>query len=403
MSSATHNIDQLVATYAARGRQQLQQSRRARLRKGLRTGGAVLATALLGIGLARIDWPALTPTSAALSQRPAAADAELREARQLNAALAQEIDRVEFQRAELQRQRSLLHEQQQSLGADIAALDEQQSRLQALQSAMAEEQARLDAVRERLAARQQDLGSAQQHVETEGPRLQAALDELRQQRQDLDDERKRFRAQRQLLEHEISLLNEQRTALQDQQQRLQDEWESLQHLMEQAANLRRKRNEPPATGAPLDSSPDEGIHTADTDELLAASDRSVADGELGEIRGGFDIGGKLDISIGLSRSVAINGAEQYSSSLRFNGAQAVSYDQLAAMTPVVIQNGDGNTAETPALGAWSGGLPVVIQNTLDNQHIINANVLDVTISNVASRAAGISAETAVSDSLAFQK
>ena len=97
-----------------------------------------------------------------------------------------------------------------------------------------------------------------------------------------------------------------------------------------------------------------------------------------------------------------NCVQQYSSSFQFNGVNAASYNELASMQAVVIQNGPGNQANLD-MGAYTGSLPLIIQNTLDNQHIMNANVLDVGITNVASKAADVAASIAVSNSLAFQK
>jgi len=322
---------------------------------------------------------------------------QLQQAEQLRMALAEELQVIVQQRDELQRQQAEMRNQQTAMGEKLAALADQKRLLDEERQALSSETEKLSATEAELAARRAALGAEQERVNKEAPELTAALEQIRTQRQELDNEHKRFRAQRQLLEDEISRLNEQRTNLQDEQQKLKAEWESLQSLMEKAAS-----NEP---AAPVEADEDDLARAAevvDTDILIAANQSSMRDTELGEIRGGINIGSQRDISIGLSRIVDINGVQQYSSSFQFNGMNAASYNELASMQAVVIQNGPGNQANLD-MGAYTGSLPLIIQNSLDDQHIMNANVLDVAITNVASKAADVAASIAVSNSLAFQK
>jgi len=387
MKNTASDIEQLVATYAPLGREQQRARVQGATKKRLGVAGAIAMVGVIGLGLSQLDLTGLQLSNVRLMESEAslrAADENLRAAERLGATLAEQLARIDSQRAQLLQQQTLLQQQRKVMQAEAAALDEQKASLLGQRQTLAAQAARLEAAHAELSAKQRDLGTTRESIDQERPRLAAAITEMQAQRQTLDEERKRFRAQRQLLEHEIGLLNEQRTALQNQQQELQAQWDSLQGLMEQAVN-----QPGPAS-------------SRDTEALMAVATPEIDDGDLGEIRGGFDLGGKLDINIGLTRTVGINGVEQYSSALNFDGMNLISAADLASMPAVIIQNGSGNTADTTALGASAGSLPVIIQNTLDNQHIINANVFDVTISNVASRAIGISADSAISDSLAFQ-
>jgi hypothetical protein len=403
MAARTQHIDDLVATYAPRGRAQLQSGLQHRLRKTAYSALAAVLVVTAGAAAWQYDVTARWRAAEQLEREQAqtaltSASSQLQQAEKLRMALAQELQIIVQQRNELQAQQAELRSQQTAMGDRLAALADQKQLLDEQRLKLASETDKISATAAQISARRAALGAERERVDKEGPELTAALQQIRTQRQELDDEHKRFRAQRELLEHEISRLNEQRTALQDQQQKLKAEWESLQSLMEQAA-----RNDQPAPAAPA---ADDDLAQAEaplpTGMLIAAAETSMQDNELGEIRGGVDIGSQRDISIGLSRIVDINGVQQYSSTFQFNGMNAASYNELASMQAVVVQNGPGNQAN-PDMGAYTGSLPLIIQNTLDNQHIMNASVLDVTITNVASKAADVAASIATSNSLAFQK
>ncbi|MBT8422609.1 MAG: hypothetical protein KJP03_05790 [Gammaproteobacteria bacterium] len=425
---ATDNFDQLIATYAPAGREQLGARRKRKLQRIAFSTVAAAVTAVVGatylpndrhIGfqmpqfeLAAIKLPAIElpsielpefnwDSSQLLQSREAVSEAQanLREAQRVNESLAAELEETRLKRAQLTAERAALSEQHELVANELLALEQQRAALMAKRDTFAAENARLLADLESLDSRRADLGSTREQLETEGPRLTAEIADLRQKRQELDDERKRFRAQRQLLEHEISLLNEQKSVLQAQQSDLQAELETLQVLMEQVSRLRDAR---PAGIEPDESLP-EGLETPDNspDALLAAGEM-MGENELGEVRGAINMGGKLDLSIGLTRAVTINGVEQYSSTLLFDGMTPVDAEALSGLPAVVVQNGNGNTADTSGLGANSGSIPVIIQNTLDNQHILNTNVIDVTIGNVGVKSADLAIESALADTLSFQ-
>ncbi|MDM0016808.1 hypothetical protein [Variovorax saccharolyticus] len=104
---------------------------------------------------------------------------------------------------------------------------------------------------------------------------------------------------------------------------------------------------------------------------------AVGDATLDRLRGGFDAGGGLMVTFGISRAVYINGGLVTQTTLNFgqlnnlNAAQAEQLSkQMAALN--LVQNGPGNTF-APQQAGTSG---TVIQNTLDNQHIVNRTVID---------------------------
>lgn len=106
---------------------------------------------------------------------------------------------------------------------------------------------------------------------------------------------------------------------------------------------------------------------------------AVGDGTLDSLRGGFDPGNGLMVTFGISRAVYINGGLVTQTTLNFgqlnnmNAAQAAQLSkQMASLN--LVQNGPGNSFE-PQQAGTSG---TVIQNTLDDQHIVNRTVIDAT-------------------------
>lgn len=115
------------------------------------------------------------------------------------------------------------------------------------------------------------------------------------------------------------------------------------------------------------------VHAA---EPAAAEDdhrvwRTVGNVALSTLRGGFDVGGGLLVNFGITRAVYVNGALVTESTVqlndlsRLNTAQAARLQhQLAGLK--LVQNGPGNAAPADLASLQHG---VVIQNTLNNQHI----------------------------------
>ena len=109
---------------------------------------------------------------------------------------------------------------------------------------------------------------------------------------------------------------------------------------------------------------------------LAASDHA-----LDQLRGGFDLGGGLMVSFGITRAVFINGQLVTSTSFqvgdvtKLTSAQADVFRQQVFTQARVVQNGAGNTVDAPSAAA---PLSTYIQNTLNDQTIRNQTVIQAT-------------------------
>lgn len=163
------------------------------------------------------------------------------------------------------------------------------------------------------------------------------------------------------------------------------------------------------------------------DELevcLEAPCRVASHEELDGLRGGFDLDsdrGRLRVSIGITRSVSINdrlvatstlvltdigrlisqarGGRQTAPQLTFNlpsGSNPLAPSQLTVNnTPVslngppievhdaalIVQNGPGNSVNLQM--PLTGSMPIIIQNTLDNQKISTSTSLSSTVNSLS--------------------
>lgn len=121
---------------------------------------------------------------------------------------------------------------------------------------------------------------------------------------------------------------------------------------------------------------------------------AVPDAQLDQLRGGFDVGGGLVLSLGISMVTYINGrlvTETAISPMQLDQLSNLSTEQVAQLKEkitslTVVQNGPGNrwgNYQSPSDGSAavhqvSGvGPGTVIQNSLDNQNIQNLTVLDI--------------------------
>ena len=171
---------------------------------------------------------------------------------------------------------------------------------------------------------------------------------------------------------------------------------------------------------------------------------TVGDDTLAAMRGGFDLGGGLMVSFGISRVVTVNGVVLSSTSFQLPDLGRVTATQIAAFerylgSTSVVQVGSGNSAPTsdtsasvaggsggsggagtagnpgnsPASGpaSPSGGSAVaggasttfsapatIVQNTLNNQSIETRTVIDAT-TNALSLARGANTAAALRDAL----
>lgn len=114
----------------------------------------------------------------------------------------------------------------------------------------------------------------------------------------------------------------------------------------------------------------------------------VPDSALEDVRGGFDLGGGMVVSLGVERLVSINGSTVASS--QFNIADlsriTASEAQLAREAVpqfAVVQNGAGNSALLPAGGASPAMSALLIQNTINDQLIRSQTTINASVSSQA--------------------
>jgi hypothetical protein len=111
----------------------------------------------------------------------------------------------------------------------------------------------------------------------------------------------------------------------------------------------------------------------------------VSDGRLATVRGGFDLGGGLVASFGISRAIYINGNLAASVSVDIPDLARMDDTQAKALATLVngvtlIHNGPGNFVDPASFNRATGA--IVIQNTLDNQQIQALTTLDTTVRNL---------------------
>ena len=129
---------------------------------------------------------------------------------------------------------------------------------------------------------------------------------------------------------------------------------------------------------------------------------AVSNHTLDQLRGGFDVGGGLMVSFGISRALFINGQVVTSTSFQVGDTSkltAVQTDVLSKqissqVQAQVVQNGTGNSVN----GAAVVPLAIYIQNTLNDQTIRNQTVIQAT-SNGLSLVKNLNLETTVNDAL----
>jgi hypothetical protein len=119
------------------------------------------------------------------------------------------------------------------------------------------------------------------------------------------------------------------------------------------------------------------------DDRALTDTAPVTEAELDQVRGGFDIPGQLHASLQLERVVAANGeviahlAADIPDIAKMTASQAESL-ALAAGT-LVIQGGPNNAFSLMELGPAA----TVIQNTLNDQHLVAVTTLNVEVNSLA--------------------
>lgn len=127
---------------------------------------------------------------------------------------------------------------------------------------------------------------------------------------------------------------------------------------------------------------------------------TVGDTTLEAMRGGFDLGGGLMVSFGISRAITVNGVLLAATTFNVPDVARITPVQAAALERQIssvnlVQVGPNNSvASATSLPAAA----TVVQNTLDNQTIQTRTLIDAT-TNAMSLAKSINAAVALRDAL----
>ncbi|MGJ7543896.1 hypothetical protein [Variovorax sp. LT1R16] len=127
---------------------------------------------------------------------------------------------------------------------------------------------------------------------------------------------------------------------------------------------------------------------------------TVGDTTLETMRGGFDLGGGLMVSFGISRAITVNGVLLAATTFNVPDIARITPVQAAALerqmnSVNLVQVGPNNSV------ASATSLPTaatVVQNTLDNQTIQTRTLIDAT-TNAMSLAKSINAAGVLRDAL----
>lgn len=138
----------------------------------------------------------------------------------------------------------------------------------------------------------------------------------------------------------------------------------------------------------------------DSEEPSAGVWMTVSDQTLDHMRGGFDPGNGLLVSFGITRATYINGSLVTQTTLDFSHINDLTPVQAAQLNKQMaslnlVQNGPGNTVQAQQGGVNFG---TIIQNTLDNQHIVNQTIINAS-SNSAGMIKSLNTLSTLQDSL----
>lgn len=108
----------------------------------------------------------------------------------------------------------------------------------------------------------------------------------------------------------------------------------------------------------------------------------VPDGTLATACGGYDLGGGLLVSFGISRMVYVNGGLASATSITIPDVSHLDSAQASALAGLLggvtlIRNGPGNFVDPGSFSRLAGA--IVIQNSLDNQQIQALTTLDISV------------------------
>jgi len=119
------------------------------------------------------------------------------------------------------------------------------------------------------------------------------------------------------------------------------------------------------------------------DDFSFADAAPVAEDALDEVRGGYEMPASLHASMTLERSAYLNGELVVSRSVTIPDIGNMTAEQATALAEtagtIVIQNGPNNAFNVPDLGPAS----TVIQNTLNDQHLVTLTTLSVEVNSLS--------------------
>lgn len=114
----------------------------------------------------------------------------------------------------------------------------------------------------------------------------------------------------------------------------------------------------------------------------------ISDTELDQMRGGFDTnagGLPLSFTFGIERATFLNGQLVSTTTISiptFPLATNAQGQDPVGFNPInVIQNGSGNVFALPSIQNLPASVMTIIQNSLDNQVIGNATVINASITS----------------------
>jgi hypothetical protein len=127
---------------------------------------------------------------------------------------------------------------------------------------------------------------------------------------------------------------------------------------------------------------------------------AVSNHTLDSQRGGFDLGAGLLVSFGITRAVYVNGDLVTQTSLNFGRVADLTPAQASQLAKQVaalnlVQVGPGNSVAPDVLANRTG---TIIQNTLNNQRIVNQTVINAR-SNAAGMIKNLNVQNTLSDAL----
>lgn len=339
MTSATTKnaqIDQLVARYAPLG---ARRKRRRRLRRASAAAGLMAGVAMAG-------WVY-------------SVDVTMPDGFRLTAA---ESERIGAERAALDRDRV-------AFAAKLAELEQQ------------------------IAAGQSALELRRDH----GSQLDREIAAIAAQRKTLEERWGQFEAQGKRLATEIVAVSAQRKELEAQRRQIDRQQAQLAELLDRIDSTYRRIARDAETAARVQPIPEPAEQTS---IVAAAGSPVVGQGNLDDMRGGFTIGDKLDISFGFSQTGSINGVQQYTNHFTIDSMASDFTDvDFSNASTYVLQNGAGNFISGNVLDMAADTFGSIIQNTLDDQVISTTTTYDIGLHNMPGTLQGMQGEQALLDSL----